>query len=114
MPWIQKTDLTPAHYRVPSWLYIPSSTQVDAAKQLRKEATQHREYALEQQKAAAKEKNFEIAKHFSLVAAEVLKEYRGYDLAIRWIEGDTTMQEHVSEPIAVYVDRAFSNIDLVE
>lgn len=58
------------------------------------------------------------ARFFSREASDLMKQYRGWDCAIAWIEGkpgmDSWRHELVAEPIAPYVDRAFGEIDLYQ
>lgn len=56
----------------------------------------------------------EMARFFGEQASELLKEYRGWDLAIRWLNGEEAVycwrSPAVSDKIAPYLDRALDFI----
>lgn len=117
MPWIPAHKNYPdtgwpAHY---SWLHMTLSDDnvlghnIEYAKQKRKEAGQLRELLLNAQKECGKRKDIEGARYFRDMAAEYMKEYRGWDSAIKIVLEDANdwTHSHVSEPIAPYVDRSF-------
>jgi hypothetical protein len=121
MPWIPHCDPpgeTPAHY---SWreLVLSDDTvlglNIEYAKEQRKQIGQLREHIVSAQKQCGKERDIDGARSLSDIAADLMKQYRGWDGAINIIEGDNDFWHgHVAEPIAPYVDRAFAFIELYE
>lgn len=119
MPWIthcKPPGETPAHY---SWLMMILSDDtvlgrnIEYAKAQRKEIGQIRESIVAMQKEAGKDKNIRLARDLSEIGSDLLKQYRGWDAAIKIIEGDNDCwHNHVAEPIADYVDQAFYFMDL--
>ena len=95
MPWIpycKPPGETPAHY---SWLRGVLSDDTVLGRNI--------EYAKGQRKKSMQ---------FREEAAEAQKEFRGWDSAIKIIEGDNDYWHgHIAEPIAPYVDRAFEMME---
>jgi hypothetical protein len=86
---------------------------IDYAKQQRKEIGQLREEFLGYQKLCGQQKDIDTTRYFRDECAELMKQYRGWDSAIKIIEGDNDYwHSHVSEQIAPYVDRAFGLMEL--
>jgi hypothetical protein len=116
MPWIKPSEDGSfcAEYRVPMFgdHVLASFSQ---AKRERAYWVQQRELVVGFQKDAAKEKDYSLAKYFSEHAAYQLKVQRGWDAAVRWIDGCKTMHwpatQKVSEEIAPYVDAAFTSLN---
>ena len=118
MPWIPATSAsgeTPAHY---CWIGLVLSDDtvcgrnIEYGKAHRKKIGQYREEFLKFQKECGQRKDIETARFFRDKAAELMKQYRGFDLAIKIIEGgDDWKHNHVSEQIAPYVDAAFAIMD---
>lgn len=118
MPWIFATNppgATPSHYKWPQVLSDDTvlGRNIDHAKEQRKEIGQIREGIVACQKEAGKDKNIKFARDLSEISSDLLKQYRGWDAAIKIIEGDNDhWHGHVAEPIAPYVDRAFAFMEL--
>lgn len=121
MPWcphLGPPGEIPAHYWPPNFLpddvVLGRQYCVDYAKQRRKEVGQHRELLLRYQADCGKSGDREGAKFFKDEAADAMKQYRGWDFSIRYMEGDPMMidwrRKDVSEPIAPYLDRAFEEL----
>lgn len=105
MPWVKHCKDDPAYYCVPHAeddMILGRALSVLYSK--RKELGQLREYLLSIQKEIGKNDR-ENAKYLSEVCKDLLKEFRGFDLAILWIE--TSDKSRISEEIAPYVDQAF-------
>lgn len=130
MPWVEGYKEEPSHYTwnmkihrdVDGWgnwgLFSLSDDTVlgkniEYAKNQRKLIGQHREELLAFQKECGQHRDIETARFFREEAAEAMKQYRGWDCAIKIIEGDNDWKHGcVTEPIAPYVDRALEFMDL--
>lgn len=105
----------PAHYVWPAVLSDDTvcGKHVEYAKHQRKLIGQHREELLRYQKECGKQKDIETARFFREEASEAMKQYRGWDSAIKVIEDENDYRhQHISEQIAPYVDMALAFMDL--
>jgi hypothetical protein len=117
MPWIEATrppGEVPAHYEWPSPLSDETilGKNIEYAQQKRKELGQLREGLLNAQNVCGKNKDIEWARYFREEAARVMKEYRGWDGAIKMIDDNDWMHRHITDQIAPYVDEALYFMDL--
>lgn len=117
MPWIKHINPpgeVPAHYKMP--ISLSDDTVLgrnnEYAKEQRKKCGQLREELLKLQKECEQEKNIEAAKFCRNEAAEILKQFRGWDGAIKVIEENDFWHKCIAEQIAAYVDRAFVFMEL--
>ena len=114
MPWFEGDKHSPAVYRLPSLMYFDTALGAEHcmryARAQRRDWTRHREEMLAAQKDCGKD--YATARYFREEAAYALKVFRGYDLAVRWVE--TSDKSGVSEQIAPFVDRAFAAMDYCE
>lgn len=110
MPWIPGYKSEPSKYVIPCSIACFTEVEIEYAKQQRKEVAQIRELMLQAQKTCTEDK--ESAKYFKDAAADYLKQYRGWDYAIAWAEGN--MSKEMSESIAPYADRAFWIMDICD
>ena len=101
------------HYEIPR-SYCTLDTG-DYARSKRKIIGQEREEILRFQSACRKQKDMDGARYFRDVAAELQKQYRAWDFCVKWLEGDNINWRHeqVSEAIAPYCDRAFSDMQCI-
>lgn len=106
MPWYVSKD--GQKYIVPTVQPSYSLDDIEFAKKRRRETGQLREELLTYQEFCGKNKDYDGARYFKEIANELLKEYRGWDGAIIWIE--TSKSDNISEQIAPYVDNAFDVI----
>jgi hypothetical protein len=116
MPWNKGNTPpgeTPAHYEWPRVLSDDTvlGRNIEYAKQRRKELGQLREELLKAQTICGENKDIEFARYFREEAARVMKEYRGFDSAIKMIDESNWLHPHISEQIAPYVDMAFEQMD---
>lgn len=114
MPWIKQGDDDPDFYQPPIvGDHVLSS--IKRAKEWRKYWSQHREFLLKTQTEMGKLGEIETARYYREEAADAMKQYRGWDAVIKWIDGEKSMNwpatEKISEEIALYVDRAFAFLD---
>lgn len=121
MPWIEPCDEWPnagwpGHYKWP--LLLSDDTvmgrNIQYAKERRRLIGQLREETLSYQKECGNRKDIDGARFFREVASDLMKQYRGWEGAIKIIEDDVNnyTHSHVSEAIAPYVDRALKFMDL--
>lgn len=120
MPWIIAHGQYPhtgwpAHYVWPA--VVTDATvlnhNTEYARRKRKECGQLREEMLCYQNECGKRKDIEGARYFRGMAAELMKEYRGWEGAIKLMDDTDWKHSHISEQIAAYVDRALSLMDLI-
>lgn len=118
MPWVkahyQYPDTGwPAHYEWPRVLNDDTilDRNTDHAKEQRRKAGQLREEILGYQNECGKRKDIEGARYFRDVASELMKEYRGWEGAIKLMDDNDWKHGHISEQIAPYVDRALYSMD---
>lgn len=113
MPWIKEYDR--AYYSCPLVLSddVWKLIYIWYPKDQRKAAGQLREEMLGYQKICEKLKDFDTARYFREASSELMKQYRGWESAIKIIQGDGDdyWHSHVSEPIAPYIDRSLEAID---
>lgn len=122
MPWVpycKPPGETPAHYAwpkvLPDCVVLGEPEIIEYAKDRRKEISQIRESLLPVQKECGKNKDIENARFISELCADLMKQYRGWDAAIKMIEDAEFTKwprPGIAEQIAPYVDRAFDWIDL--
>lgn len=118
MPWMVAANPPgelPAHYKWPQVLSDDTvlGRNIEYAKTKRKESGQFREQLLKFQKECGQRKDMETARFFREEASEAMKQFRGWDAAIKIIEGDNDFwHHHISEHIAPYVDSALNMMDL--
>lgn len=116
MPWVKLSDDDSfcAEYRTPIF-GDHVLNEYENAKIWRKYWGQFREFLIKTQGECGKQKDFDTARYYREEASYAMKQYRGWDAAIKWIEGDVSMTwpatKNVSEEIAPYVDRAFAYLD---
>lgn len=114
MPWIAGDKDEPSYYTWPAVLSDDTvlGKNVGFAKLQRKLIGQIREEIISYQKSCGKN-NIEGSRYFGKESAELMKQYRGWDGAIKVIEDENDwMHRHISQQIAPYVDRAFALMDL--
>lgn len=116
MPWEKSSKYGGFDkYCIPVWFCNISWEHIEFAKIKRKESAQLREVFLSYQKTCGQQGNRDTARYFREEAAEQMKIFRGFDLAIKWMEGDYGMDNWryplASEAISPYIDRAFIAID---
>lgn len=107
----------PARYKLPAPLSDDTllGRNIAYAVEKRKTISQLREGLLATKKQIGKE-NREDARYLSELCSDFMKQYRGWDFCIKWIEGNPdcvnwrtpTMQEE----IAPYADKAFYELDM--
>lgn len=111
MPWKYGYRDNPNHYVWPDGLSddVVLGRKIQIAMDKRKEVAQIREQLLATQRAIGRDDR-EGARYLSELASDMLKQYRGYDAAIKMIT-DAKFTEWprpmIQEEIASYVDRAF-------
>lgn len=118
MPWIpyqKPPGEVPAHYEWP--LVLSDDTVLgrnnEYAKEQRRAIGRFREELLKYQKECGQRKDMETARFFRDEASETMKQFRGWEGAIKVIEdANDWLHSHVAEQIAPYVDRAFALMEL--
>lgn len=116
MPWIEGNKENPSYYAWPKGLSDDTvlGRNIEYAKSQRKIIGQLREEIIGFQKACDRN-DIEGARFFSVQAADLMKQYRGWDGAIKVIEDEYDwMHRHISEQIAPYVDQAFLFMEYLE
>lgn len=118
MPWVKAHDKYPdtgwpAHYEWPSILSDETvlDRNTEYAREKRKKVGQLREEMLGYQNECGKRKDIEGARYFRNVAAELMKEYRGWEGAIKLMGDNDWKHSHISELIAPFVDMALTEMD---
>lgn len=127
MPWIRDNSDDPEMYGWPAILpdevVCGHNNIMQYAKQKRKETGQLREEFTNRQKKLSKDivknrlpvvidKNKILARYYGQLCADLMKEYRGWDAAIKLMDGAMVWPyTNISEQIALYVDRAFGELD---
>lgn len=122
MPWRYpvKDGSYPAGYELPKVMAdrvaLGAPEVVAYAKAKRKELSLIREGILAAQKQCRREDR-ESARTLSDMGADLMKQCRGWDFALRWIEGEPAIvnwrRPNIQEAIAPYVDAAFNELDLI-
>lgn len=102
--WIKGDKDIASCYIFPRDIGIPTNKELEYAKQQRKGVGQLREEILGLQKVCGQMREIEIAKFLRESASDLMKQYRGWDMAIKWSEGDAW---DVSEDIGPFVHCAF-------
>lgn len=118
MPWYKSPDIDiePSRYICPKVLSDDTvlGRNISYAKQQRKELGQLRELLLVVQKEVGRSDR-DAARYLGQLSADIMKQWRGFDCAIRIVEGDEGCADwrmtKVQEEIAPYVDASFYSID---
>lgn len=113
MPWIKGDKANPDLYVTPfisDDVVLGKEDVLERAKGMRKELGQLREGLLAVQKEIGREDR-ENAKELGQMASELLKDFRGIDFVIKYMEGHTDYiawnTNKIQEEIAPYADRYF-------
>lgn len=122
MPWHKATkndDSQPSHYEwpgvLPDAVLLGHKYLMEYAKGQRKEIGQIREMIIIEQKRCGEKGEIQNARFLSDIGADLMKQYRGWDAAIKLIVDEKfTKWPHpgISEQITPYVDEAFYFMDL--
>lgn len=119
MPWIEHSPPPaeqPARWNMCGVATAHEFTDAEYryAVKKRAELTALREKLLRDKSDLEKIKDFTTCKYIGQLCAEILKEQRGWDLCVKWIEGDPDVyswrSSRVQKEIAPYLDAAFTEI----